>query len=375
MASRSTKTSWPPILLAAGLAVAAGVFVITDRPEPEATSQDSAQDFEPPKLNRVVLPADPLARGETTSTRPAGASQEHGGRLRAPSDHAVIAVAAGRPVPKVPSPATRVVVARNEGLNPADLEDSMSQILQEATNVAAPQVQRKMKALMQRGLTAADRTAAVDFALGSPPSGMRTTAFHALANDCLGAAHSGKGMTEDEFLRWKAAVLSDRADPVIIDYAIQHLGVEHEADRLRSEIEELVNEILSRGEGPGLPAALLLVRRALEEDRLALDERDIEPLAVELAERPEAGRVARTAALDLAAERQWYGAASPARAILKDPRAPVGLRLCAARALGQLGSPDDAETLDAALRIPGGARLSPAGQKARITLYTRAAAR
>ncbi len=184
-------------------------------------------------------------------------------------------------------------------------------------------------------------------------------------------------------------------DPGHRDYALQHLvdriqpanvGETFESDpekrrAILATMTAAAGELEQDFSGTAvLGLHLVLAERERSErirepaSRLALPfaAEDLRPLAVRLATSPESTDAARSAALQVCAERGFAEMLPAAREIAADPSRIAILRASAVAAIGQLGDPEDAALLEK-LKRQGGSKLLKAVQPALKKIKQRAA--
>ena len=126
-------------------------------------------------------------------------------------------------------------------------------------------------------------------------------------------------------------------DPVIRDYAIQHLGYWYsrlDGDVAREQIKEVLINAL--GENSSIAGTALLAVHRLSRDRNEFDSKKIEERALALVTSPQTDKATRVTALQICAERNLAGAL-PVIQELAQSSSEVGVRISAISALGQLG--------------------------------------
>ncbi len=187
----------------------------------------------------------------------------------------------------------------------------------------------------------------VAFVRAPTPEGLGAPrALHAEKNEILNLLR--RQTAHLEALRDQLLALSRDADadPVIRDYALQHLAslaLDRDAAEDRRDFEAHV-DILD-GENPALAAtAMIHLLVAQQRDRLeAVSRAQLATAARRMAADPDAPASSRATALQVVARLGLDDQAPLARELAEDPAQPIPLRIAAIAALGDL-APDDPRT-------------------------------
>ena len=203
-------------------------------------------------------------------------------------------------------------------------------------------------------LSAVDIAALLKFVEGGVPAGCSAEQWHALFNDILNALRHQKGGS-DAVPGLSAALLAiyqGEPDPVLRDYALQHLGswlaepgsgAGQERDPARrSEILAAIHEA-ARQTGEAFSGTALLALVALLEQPGQADGEGarVDQLVLSSALSPATSKQCRISALQLCALRGLSTALPTIRGIAADGSADPNLRLSAIAALGRLGDDSD----------------------------------
>lgn len=226
---------------------------------------------------------------------------------------------------------------------------------------------------------------------GDKPAHLGIESWHWLVNDVMDKlCHQVVPLSEwsDELI----AMSSDRqADPVLRDYAIQHMvdwiqpvqpGEPYEKDRTKRDamvaaMMRTATETKQSLSGTALNGLhmILLNRERTGFDQkaypLSLSVGHIRPLAEVLARSAQADPLARITAFQVCAQRRFVKALDSIREVAVTDSLPVSLRLSAIAALGQLGKKPD-ESIVKSFVDQGNPRLAKAARTALNMLQMRA---
>ena len=312
----------------------------------------------------IILIAAAAAYSLWMNTNPSGSGSDRAAAVDQPDSSAVPPPASG--------PAGKV-------LEPRDM--------QVARMVSGDALNYRERDQACRGLsdriTESDVAVLVRFVSGSKPVGIATTEWHALFNDTLNQLRHQQRMPSGLTKALIAISANPDKDPVIRDYAVQHLcclySDRHPMARrendptLRTEILKAIDAEARRSGSAHAGTALIALnhiemigREPAEEKWSQSSSAALDDLALQLA----AGganihQIARVAALQVCAMRGLRSVLPVARKLAGDDAVDAALRTSAIGCLGILGDPTDQPVLEAISNSGGRLALaaSPAIQR------------
>ncbi|MBC2600626.1 hypothetical protein [Puniceicoccus vermicola] len=179
---------------------------------------------------------------------------------------------------------------------------------------------------------------------GEVPGGLSANHYHYLANEIWNALRAEEGFSQP-LAEHLATVANTSSDPVICDYALQHLA-QLEAPGVRPIQNDALIAFAENTTSPLAGTALVglyrLNERSPDPETLAALRRVTYTLAVD----PEADTSSRVSAFSLATDLEVSGLLSTARQIVPDSAADPRLRLAAIRYLGVYGETSDATLIE-----------------------------
>lgn len=245
-----------------------------------------------------------------------------------------------------------------------------------------------------RDMPQAEQSAFITWIRGPKPRSLFAPSWHWAANEVMGILCNQVDPSSNLVPSLMAICRERQGDPVLRDYAIQHLascfetGVPAvsaaEGPVIRKQIVETLldaaNEKKEALSGTALQGLHRIVPDGESGDRplagsvkfafCSLEQ--LRTIAFVLATAPDANHLARITALQICAQRRVYKILPEARMLAEDRTLPTSLRLSAIGAIGQLGAEEDKLVL---LRVKAelAPRLSKALQKATQRISQRAA--
>lgn len=176
------------------------------------------------------------------------------------------------------------------------------------------------------------------------PGDMRPSAFHYLANEIWNLLRTDPSVSTPQLARHLADQVLGAEDPVIRDYALQHLG------RLKaSEVHDLQIKTLSAAatdpQNPSAGTALIALRSLAKRSGDTESSASLHAAVLALAVNPDTLSAPRITAMAMTADMELDGVLPTARTLLSDVNADPRLRLAAIRYLGYFGGPSDSQLL------------------------------
>jgi len=218
-----------------------------------------------------------------------------------------------------------------------------------------------------RDLPADQQRIWADWMRGPKPVNLEIGSWHWLVNDVMDALCGQKKPVAELTAQCISICNDSKTDPVLRDYAIQHLverfhpvdpGDPYERDPRKrklilSAMQEVARYQSGNLAGTALQALNTILRRQQQPasfaDQLSepIETAQFQSLAIQAASAEAAGIPCRISALQICAERQFKEALPIARNLAANAKEPVSLRLSAIALLGAMGTSQDTSLLEA----------------------------
>lgn len=183
-------------------------------------------------------------------------------------------------------------------------------------------------------LTQDERERALAFLMGKNlPERVDRGTYHWVADELLTVLQLQKPPQQNLSTLLEELISSTQTDPVIRDYAVQHLGQLWELYGPSKEIEAALWKAVGSADQTTPGSALIALSRGYQRDEVVGKLAEVRRRALEMAENPSTSLAARVSALSIAGEAGGEPVKLLAARLVADGATPVILRKVAERAL------------------------------------------